>query len=348
MPQINMPQRPTAPIEGLLGIVNTVSNLTRNSNENDVNQAKAQELNLSNQQTQIQNQNAQGYLKALSDPTTPQSQSEKAAGLSYLSALRSTNMYKPNSNTGEDALTPLEKIIKDPNTPGLGVQQAFNSPVFKSVTSLGEAKMKGDASMVLAGIRGEAVNNQRDRIAANAADHFDKDPILTKINKQKQQIDLDKHTLENSSTLTPQMLNEVQQGIANAIAGGGSAGLGKTEQIEIQTARQKIAELQQKFTSDPTPVNDPALIQYFHDTLDRLGGAYDRNAYSRAQQIFKGRSQGYKSNPAAISVMQDKVDSYKPSVPDQSPAALKSPPHGQSVIQNGHTYNWNSQTGQYE
>lgn len=315
MPSINMPGKTASPLEGLATIVSTISNLKKNSSETDLNAQKTQADKLSNQQVEMQNSNSQKYLQALSDPISNESQSEKAAGGSYLAALRSTNMYAKNPKTGEDALTPLENAIQDPKTSGLQVQQAFNSPVFKSITGLGEAKMKGEGSMVLAGIRGEGVANQKDRIAASAGDHFDKDPILTKISKQKQQVDLDKHTLETAPVLTPQIINEIQQGIANAISGGGSAGLGKTEQTEIHTAKQKIAELQQRFSSNPTPVNDPQLVEYFHGVLGRLGDAYDRNGYSRAQQIFKGRAQGYKSNPAAVQVMQDKVESYRPSDP---------------------------------
>jgi hypothetical protein len=219
--------------------------------------------------------------------------------------------------------------------------------------TLAAAKLKAESMQPLAQARMAGVANQQDRIAAQAGDLFDKNSILTKINKQKQQIDLDKHTLENSTSLTPQMLNEVQQGIANAISGGGSAGLGKTEQIEIQTAQQKIAELKQKFTSDPTPVNDPKLIQYFHDTLERLGDAYDINAYSRAQQIFQGRSKAYKNNPAALEVMKDKLDSYKPKsqglLGGEGQGQQQGPPGGhQTVQQNGHTYNWNPSTQKYE
>lgn len=172
----------------------------------------------------------------------------------------------------------------------------------------------------------ENMQNRKDQIAQNAGDHIDKDPLLIKIDKQSQQMDLDSHTLATAKTLTPQLINEVQQGIATAISGGSSAGLGKTEQIELQTAAQKLANIKQQITSNPTAVNDPALVSYLSDTIDRLRSAYQKNGYARAQKIFNGRSTGYRHNPDAIQVMKDKVEAWKPIEPlaqDDTPGVSK-------------------------
>lgn len=314
------------------------------------NNADSKARNLANSQAQIQADSTAAQRKALEDPNSAESKITKTQGLAYLQGLAGTGLYKDNRQPLDD----LINTIQDPTTSGYQVKNIFEtSPIMKSITGLGEAQAKAQGMIPLAQSRMAGVENQKDRIAASAGDHFDKDPILTKINKQKQQVDLDRHTLETAQTLTPQIVNEIQQGIANAISGGGSAGLGKTEQTEIQTASQKLAELRQKMTSDPTAINNPELVQYFHGVLSRLGDAYDRNGYSRAQQIFKGRAQGYRSNPAAISVMQDKMDSYKPSDAVNpytgGTGSAKQPPNGaMTVKQNGHTYNWNSDTGQYE
>lgn len=343
---VNMPGMPKeSPAEGILKLVSVVSDLKRSSQQSDLYKAETEKNELANAEIKRTNDLAVQKLAKLQDPNSSESQLVRAQGSAYLTGLKNTGLFKNNDQT----LMNLQSKISDPSTPGIQVSDIFEkSPVMKSITGLGEAQAKAQGMMPIAVARMAGVENQKDRIAASAADHFDKDPILTKINKQKQQIELDKHTLNDpNAVLTPQLVNEIQQGIANAISGGGSAGLGKTEQVEMHTASQKLAELQQKFTSDPTPVNNPALINYFRGTLDRLGGAYDANAHARAQQIFKGRSKGYASNPNAIAVMQEKVDSYQP---QESPATQGIPAPGghMTVIQKGHTFTWNSMTGKYE
>jgi hypothetical protein len=97
---------------------------------------------------------------------------------------------------------------------------------------------------------------------------------------------------------------------ANAISGGGSAGLGKTEQVEIQNRNTRLQSILQKIEPGVNKVHDPELMQYLSDTMDRLGNAYDKNAYARAQQVGKARN--YKYNPGANQALQDKIESYNP------------------------------------
>lgn len=317
-----------APAVGLAELVNSGFGAYKSYKQSQLADTENTGKELQNQQVQIGAQQNAKHLAALNDPNSPESKMTKAGGSSLLNGLQTTGILK-----GDDAAG-LRAIIEDPATTGFQVHQTFeSSPVLKSLTGLGEAKAKADAMAISGQARADGVLNQKDKIAASAADHFDKDPILTKITKQRQQVDLDKHTLETAPVLTPQIINEIQQGIANAISGGGSAGLGKTEQTEMHTAQQKIADIQQRFTGDPTPVNDPALVQYFHGVLDRLGQAYDRNGYTRAQQILNGRAGGYKSNPAAIQVMKDKTESYRPADPAQAPGAAGAGPGGAMSFQ---------------
>jgi len=310
--QVMLPgyQSHETPLSTLATLASTGANLYSAFKGGQLHDQQTKALELQNQQNELANSQQQNTMKALADANSPESKYAKLGASALLESFSSSGILK--TPEAEKATSGIRDVLADPNTSGLQAHQLMNSELSKSLSGLGEAKYKSDAAFGLSNVRQQGVDMQRDKIAASAADHFDKDNILTKINKQKQQVDLDKHTLETAPVLTPQIINEIQQGIANAISGGGSAGLGKTEQTEMQTASQKVAEIKQRFTSDPTPINNPELVDYFHGVLERLGDAYDKNGYARAQQIFKGRSVGYKSNPAAIQVMQEKVDSYKP------------------------------------
>lgn len=308
--QVQLPGWHQGSASGLADIIGAISGLRHNSAANDLIASQKANEDLKNKQMQIGADQNATLQKALVDPNSPETKMTKSGASMLLNSFSSNGMI----NKKDPNLTSLNSVINDPNTTGLQVHQAWEtSPVVKSLTGMAEAQTKANAMLPLAQARMAGVDNQKDRIATSAADHFDKDPILIKIDKQRQQIALDKHTLEASGGHLPvQLLNEIQQGLANAISGGGSAGLGKTEQIEINNSSTKLTGLLQKLSPGVKYVDDPELAQYLGAQLDRLGNGYDNNAFQRAQQIFKGRAQGYKSNPAAVQVMQDKVEGYRP------------------------------------
>lgn len=313
-------QNHAAPIQGIASLADALSSIHARSKQNDLVEAETQQHQAAATQAQAESQRNTDTIKAMGTPGTFESENAKRnVGLGLQTLVR-TGIVK------KEDVSPMFSALNDPKITGLQVQQSFqSSPLYSKLADIIGAHEKALGMKPIADARMAGVENQKDRIAAQAADHFDKDSILTKINKQKQQIETDKHTLDGANgRLTPSIINEVQQGIANAISGGGSAGLGKTEQVEIQNVNQKIAQLKQKFESGVQYVDDPELINYFHGVLDRLGQAYDKNAFQRASQIFNGRSKGYKSNPAAVQVMQDKLESYRPGQ-TEAPAGSSGP-----------------------
>lgn len=342
---IAMPQGGSTAGDAFNSGVKSGIDLYHQKKQNELVDQETQKNKLANDLAQVTNDQKQAQLKALSDPNSLETKVTKNQASAYLEGLKGTGLFKGN----ETPLNDLISTIKDPNVSGLQVHQTFeSSPIMKSLTGLGESQAKASVMIPIAQARMEGVANQKDRIAQQIGDHIDKDPTMIKINRQKQQIDLDKHTLETAPILTPQILSEIQKGMANAISGGGNSAQGTFNKMEIETVQQKMAEVQQRFSGSPTGVKDPELVDYFKGVLDRLGNAYDKNAYSRAQQIAKGRSKGLSHNPDAIQVLNDKVESYKP-VDNLNIPAAKPPPNGhQTVQQNGHTFNWNGQTGQYE
>ncbi len=155
---------------------------------------------------------------------------------------------------------------------------------------------------------GVSLGNQ----AVHAADTFDKDSNLQKLTQQQQQIQRGKHTLDSVSILTPQMFNEIQMDIANAISGGKSAAVSTQNKVEFSTLETEFQGLKQRLTNKPQDIQSPEIKKYIGEVLDRLNDAYSNNMYGRAQQLAKGRSKAYGSNPAALEVMNEKVGSYKP------------------------------------
>lgn len=163
----------------------------------------------------------------------------------------------------------------------------------------------------------------QDRLAAQAANTFDNDEIIKQAQKQSMQIGIDTHTLQNATVLTPQIFNEVQQGLANAISGGKGASVTSQNNIEFDSVNNQLKRLQQRIENKPEDINSPEVKQMMIDTLGRLDNAYKNNAYARAQQIRSGRDKVYSNNPIARDVMDEKVNSYKPAAPAPATSAPK-------------------------
>lgn len=340
------------PLENLANIANAATGAYKNVKSGELADQEMETKTLSNDR-------AKKLYTDMLNPLSPVSESSRNSALGTLGAIaQSKAAQNPDSKVGLANLADMVKngVVKtDPQT-GEATKQPLNAVEINNIFSENSfvkdmnnqmaAQTKADSMAPIGQARMESVNNQKDKISQSAGDLIDKNPIMIKINKQRQQIDIDKHTLQSSGGQIPVgMINEIQQGIANAISGGGSAGLGKTEQIEINNANTRLTKVLQGLSPGVQYVNDPELVNYLSAQLDRLGQAYDNNAYSTAQRIREGRLQGFKSNPAAAQVLQDKVESFKP------PAASggKAAPGGHAtVIQNGHTFTWNPQTGSYE
>lgn len=342
MPSINQFVAPKSPLQGLAELGNVIGQVrdwSNKSKQSDLLDQDVKAKTLANQQAGIVDDQSQALLKANADPHSPQSQDSRNIAKATLAGIRSSGLDKSNPQAFDD----MEKNLNDPEFSGVRANAIDTG--LKNLVTLGGAQIKGNSMMPLAQARMAGVDNQKDKIAADAANHFDNDSLLKKITAQRQQVALDKHTLDTAPVMTPQIWNEVNMGLANAIAGGKSAAVSSQQKTEMNSAEIDYKALVQRVTNNPQDIASPEFKKAVSDTLTRIDAAYANNSAARAQQIFKGRSQGYAHNPNAIAVMKDKVADYQPA----AQSAEKAPPNGhQSVQQNGHTYNWNSQTGQYE
>jgi hypothetical protein len=161
--------------------------------------------------------------------------------------------------------------------------------------------------MARADAMGGRVLAQKDAQAQRAADVFDKDPIIKTQNDRYNQIMIDKHTLETSDVITPQIMAELSQGIATALSGGKSAGLGMTEKQELTNIQNDFAKLKQ-YSGTPTNALSPENRAMFLGLFDRLQKSYGNVIAARADQLRKGRN--FSNNPGGNEVYDAKHAEY--------------------------------------
>lgn len=185
-----------------------------------------------------------------------------------------------------------------------------------------ESQVKAQLGEATQGRIQDRTNIMRDRLglaqdtqAAKAGDILDKDSNLKTLTTQKQRIEIGKHTLDSVPTLTPQLFNEIQLDIANAISGGRAAAVSTQKQVEFNSYAIEWQKLKQKLENNPQDIASPGVKKYVREILERLGESYDQNMEARAKQLVGGRQ--YKSNPLAQQTMEKKAASY--SKPKGSP-----------------------------
>jgi hypothetical protein len=171
---------------------------------------------------------------------------------------------------------------------------------------MAEAKLAGSSAG-----QGRAGTAQ-DRLALQATTSIHNDEIIKQTQKQIAQMAIDRHTIETAKEITPQMLDEIQKGIANAISGGRSASVSDTEHMRMTNLETEYAKFMQKVKSKQIDVNAPEMKQYLRDVIERLDEGYKINAYARAQQKEKGSSSAFMHTPHAVKAMHEAVESYNP------------------------------------
>jgi hypothetical protein len=187
----------------------------------------------------------------------------------------------------------------------------------KAAMALAEANNEFKKSRL--GLAQQSMENQKtriginqDKVAQSLAGKFDTDPILLMVTKQRQQAALDKHTLDTVDILTPQIFNEVQQGVANMISGGRTAAVTTTNKNEFASVQLDYTRLMQRIKNKPEDINSPEVKKMLYNTISRLDEAYAHNGYAQAQRLAKGRELGLRNNPDAVKLMREKVESYNP------------------------------------
>ena len=140
----------------------------------------------------------------------------------------------------------------------------------------------------------------------------------------------------------------------------GTTTMGGTEHQSYSTAFNKLADLQTYFTGNPAAPIIPAIKAHVADVANRMNKISDGVVNKHVNITSAGVSGWAERNPEAyqgiLSAVGQNAESPAPpqgAVPGAPvapvPAAAPSVgPHGNTVVQGGHTYNWNPTSGKYE
>lgn len=167
-------------------------------------------------------------------------------------------------------------------------------------------------------IKGQGIANamagrvgvMQDNQTANASNIIDKHPLIERSTAQLAQLGVDRHTLETSPVVTPQILHEISNGIASAMNGGRGAGLGMSQMQDLSTVQTDFAKLVQRLTNSPQEGASPAIKKQAIDTISRLEQAYQNYQGNLANKIAQGRT--YVHNADATKAVKDAAAKYQP------------------------------------
>lgn len=177
------------------------------------------------------------------------------------------------------------------------------------------------------GQRDAQIGQRDDVIAAQAAQSVHNHPLMQRATAQLAQLNIDRHTVEASKIITPQMLREISNGIAMALSGGKQLGLESGNTQDLSTLQTKTARFEQYLSNHPQDGASPAVRKQIVDTLNRLEDAYGKYQHGLAQKITVGKT--YQNSPQAQAAIKAAVDSYtytpKPQEPEKAPKKTKAP-----------------------
>lgn len=133
----------------------------------------------------------------------------------------------------------------------------------------------------------------RAKAASGISDKVNKDKVVQATDLQQAAIAKGLDRLNSNQPMTPQMLNEVQMDLANAITGGRVAAQGTVHRVEMQNMAQKMANLQQYLSSNPTDVNSPGIKKYLKQTFDELNQLNQKIREKRVKNLTGQAKQAY-------------------------------------------------------
>lgn len=187
---------------------------------------------------------------------------------------------------------------------------------------------------------------------------FEKDPILVQTKKTNSSLDRATSLLNGKEPITAKSFAVLQQDFINAMAPGGAATEGKVNREMVETAAGHLNELALKFgnVADLRKAQ-PEIVNNLRNLINQVHEDYLKAQSQQAIDIHDSYSQS--RNPLVLKQIQDKLKRYAPSehakryggatsgllTPNQAPPPSNKP---STVIQNGHTYDLNPTTGEYE
>jgi hypothetical protein len=166
-----------------------------------------------------------------------------------------------------------------------------------------------EARRMLDDYRTKSLGLRADQQAFNAGKAITNHPIVQQLTKQRNQIALDRHTLETTDILTPQLAAELSRGVANALGGGRSVGFHEVDMQQIKSSEGDFNKILQYWTGKPMNAMPAAQRKFLMDTLDRLDAGYS-NALSKQVDTLS-KTAIFAHNPLAQQTVQQVGADYK-------------------------------------
>lgn len=181
-------------------------------------------------------------------------------------------------------------------------------------------KAKAQGMNGLGQVRRDALNLQRDKTAAGAAQTFDKSmqQYTDRINQAK----IDRHTIESSEMIPSQVMEEVSTGIATLISGGKQAHVSTAEEQRLNNVESDWAKIKSYWQAHPQNAMNPTVKKQALDLIDRLTDGWGTIRDAAAKRAASGRE--YQNTPEARRALQTKLKEYK-YTPEPKPKGLIAP-----------------------
>lgn len=282
---IQMPGQVKSPLEGILGIVNTVSNLKKNSENSDLLQQEAKSKELANQQATITNDQKNAQLKALSDPNSPETKTTKLQANVFLEGLRGSGLFKGNE-------TPLNDLISHVNASqtGLQVHNIFEtSPIMKSLTGLGEAQAKANGMAESSRLRNDSFSDRN-----NVQVSKDYETAMKPFRNLQEDISRVEGALSTKDKNGKPLITSQQLGDANAaiarIFSPNHMSDATVNRTEYESLPAKFAAAAQRLSADPHDIGSRDLINHIIDQAHHIGNVSNDNALKELDSLNSGYS----------------------------------------------------------
>lgn len=165
--------------------------------------------------------------------------------------------------------------------------------------------------------------------------------------------------------LSRPLIEDVAIATGSLLSGGNSATEGQIKAMLPSGYGMSVAKIRDYLTNDATPADQQKFLLKMKDIADTQAALADESMKEVAMGRMFGTHQAFRENPkyspyykkALNAKGLDYVDGKVTLIPDSSDFDSKSTapntaasvgPHGATVQQNGHTFNWNPSTGKYE
>lgn len=303
-PSINMPQQLHPNVEGIAGIVNAFSNISKNNSQKALTDQETQAKTLANAQAQKALDTQAAQTTALKDPNSPESAAFKRGLIGSIGLGQQAFPVKdPNAQSAlHDTITSLQ----DPSVSGWQAKQmADASPLISSLKDFGDKQIQANAMAAAAKMRSEPqyarLDEQKNQNSIEAGNAFEHDPIIKLSKTNLNSLTKSQSILSNpSKPVTTKDLNLAYNDYINSVAAGGTATEGKisrelpeTWATEFNTLKGKAGQFDD-LRQSPT---GQALISQLNQNIstvrhdmasaisDQAGNLYDNYGSSTNQKV---------------------------------------------------------------